>query len=146
MIYRFILFTEWQPSVFAEDSDTFTIGIVGDSPFNSLFGQLAKRQVNNRKLVIRSLSSQSSPKDLRGCQVIFIPSSHADQVKQIFNEVADSPVVTISDIEGFLEMGGMIGLFSEKNRIKFAIHRTRASRVGIHFRGQMLKMAAQVLE
>ncbi len=145
-IYRFILFSEWPASAFTKNPDTFTIGIVGDNPFEDFLNQVINQQVDGRKLVISYLSAQPSQEKLSACQVLFIPSSLAGQEKQILKKVKGFPVLTISDMEGFLEKGGMISFFSRRNKIRFSVHRTHADRVGINFRGQMLKMAARVLE
>ncbi len=144
--YRFILFGEWPDAAFVEDSKTFTIGIVGENPFSDFFGQVANRPVDGRKLVIRYLSFDASQEELRGCQLIFINGSLVKQVSPVLAKVEGFPVLTVSDMEGFIDHGGMIAFFSRRNRIKFAVERTRAAQVGINFRAQMLKMAAQVLE
>jgi len=70
----------------------------------------------------------------------------ADQTDDIFKMLGKFPILTISDMDNFLEKGGMISLITTQNRIKFAINRKKAKDAGIEFRAQMLKLAIKILE
>lgn len=145
-IYRFILFTEWPEQAFVTSNDTITLGIVGENPFAGFFAQVAGRSVAGKNLKVLELTAADSPERFRQCHLLYIHPSQEEQTSQIIEAVRGQPVVTISDMDDFLEQGGMISFFSRRNRIKFAVHRGLASREGIRFRAQMLKMAAQVVE
>ncbi len=144
--YRFILFGEWPEAAFVPNQGTFTIGIIGTNPFSDFFTQAASHPVGGKRLIIRSLPAQPSLAAIRSCQIIFINSELEDELAEILAMAAGEPILTVSDIPGFIDKGGMISFFNRRNRIKFAVHRSRASKVGINFRAQMLKMAAHVLE
>jgi len=144
--YRFLLFSEWPSTVADSPSELLTVGVIGQTSFNRYFEEIPDLQVGGRKVVVLELSANPSAKMLHSCQVLFIPSSHSDEVQSILEKLEGAPVLTISDVEGFLEKGGMIEFFTRRNRIRFAVHRQRAGDVGITFRAQMLKMATQVVE
>lgn len=144
--YRFILFSEWPAAAFSTNPDEFSIGIVGTSKINSFFDQVAGTLVDGRKLVIRQLSAELTAEELRGCQVVFIHESHSSQMQYILHTLEGAPVLTISDSPNFLEKGGMIAFFYQRNRIRFAVDRGHAEDVGLRFRAQMLKMATHVTE
>jgi len=144
--YHFILFGEWPKEAFVDAPNIFTIGIVGDAAFCEFFNDVEGQSVDNRKLIIRPLSSSPTKEELLNCQIIFISNDRAETAKKILSMTAHAPILTISDTEGFVKMGGMIEFSNRRNRIKFNVHRGRASQAGIEFRAQMLKMAGKVWE
>jgi hypothetical protein len=50
-------------------------------------------------------------------------------------------VLTVADFEGFLEEGGMIQLFSENNRVRFAINVDAAVRAKLKLSSKLLSLA-----
>ncbi|MCK4766868.1 MAG: YfiR family protein, partial [Desulfobacula sp.] len=146
IVYNFSLFTKWQEDAFAKDPHNFHIGVVGKNPFGNALNQAASRPVSGREPMIHYFDSIPSPAELQKCQMIFITSSMVDQTDEIFKLISGFPVLTISDMDNFLEKGGMISLVTRRNRIKFEVNRKTARDAGIEFRSQMLKMALRVLE
>lgn len=49
--------------------------------------------------------------------------------------------LTISDIEGFAERGGVIGFIALENKIHFAINVDAAERMGLKISSQLLRLA-----
>ena len=49
-------------------------------------------------------------------------------------------------MDSFVEVGGMIHLTTQQNRIRFVVNRSHANDVGISFNAQMLKLATTVIE
>ncbi len=145
VVYNFSLFTKWPNDAFAGDPQKFHIGVVGTNPFGDSLNQAASRTMSGREPVIHYFDTIPSPTELQKCQMIFITSSMVDQTDEILALVSGFPVLTISDMDNFLENGGMISLVTRRNHIKFEVNRKKAGDEGIEFRSQMLKMAIRVL-
>jgi len=145
-VYKFILFTDWPPSVFDKAEDTIVLGIVGPNPFGHVFEQVTNKKVKGKKFVIRYLSSDPSRAELCRCHVIFISRSLRNSTPQILHLVAGCPVLTISDIDGFMDMGGMIAFKTRHRRIRFMVNVGQARKEGITFRAQMLELAVEVVD
>ncbi len=143
-IYKFILFTDWPADILSNDTGTITLGIVGSNPFGNIFEQVTDRKVKGRNLVIRYLSRNPPASELCRCHVVFISATVKNRVREILKKVSSCPVLTISDIRGFAETGGMIEFRIKRNRLRFIINNREACEAGITFRAQMLQLAIEV--
>jgi len=63
---RFATFIEWPQG---GESRTFTIGVVGRSPFNGYLDKLAARKIKNRAVSIRYINDLAQ---IDGCDIVFI--------------------------------------------------------------------------
>jgi len=104
--YRFIL-GNWPEEAFAATPDTITIGIAGDNSFFSFFDAVAGKPAAGWKLVINPLPLPSK-EELLHCQIVFISNDLANEMEHILNRVTEAPILTVSDMDGFIEQGGMI--------------------------------------
>ncbi len=145
-IYRFLLFTEWPETVYAGDDQKIVIGILGHNPFGDLFKHVEGTPVNGRSLEIRQFSTDAPFEELQQCQLLFICSSLKDQLPETIDLLKDLPVLTVSDIEGFAEAGGIIGFYLEGSGVKFVVNRAAAKKAGIMFRSQLLRVAPRIIE
>ena len=62
------------------------------------------------------------------------------------DELKGAPVLTVGDGDDFARNGGMIGLFVEDGRMRFAINPDAAHRAGLRLSSQLLKLAKIVKE
>ncbi len=145
-IFRFLLFTEWPEEAYTGADQTIVIGILGHNPFGDFFKHVEGTPVNGRTLEIRQLPTDSRLTEFQQCQLLFISSSLKDKVPEIIGLLKDIPVLTISDIDGFAEAGGIICLFQEGPGVKFTINRAAAKKAGIIFRSQLLRVAPRIIE
>ena len=54
----------------------------------------------------------------------------------------DAPVLTVSDLKGFAEQGGMIGFrITQDGRVAFDINLPRVEKTGLRMSSQLLKLA-----
>ena len=56
-------------------------------------------------------------------------------------QIKDGPVLTVGEVEGFAEQGGMVNLLAGPNRIVMEINREVANRAGLSVSSQLLKLA-----
>ena len=98
----------------------FVIGILGDDPFGSYLDETVRGQkVNNRSLSVQRFRRRV---DSRPCTILFISQSERDRVGQILSNLKGRSVLTVSDIDGFTDLGGMIQLLTENNSIRMRIN------------------------
>jgi hypothetical protein len=114
---------------------------VGDTPVGPVFSPLNKKQIKGCTVVVKEVSSA---KDLEDCQVVFICASEKARVTQILGELKDSRALTVSEINGFAEQGGIINFFSERNKVRFEINPEAAHRLGLTISSDLLKLAKLV--
>ncbi len=124
-LFNFAQFVSW-PS--PQPSDTpFVIGIVGDDPFESYLDETVRgEKVNHRSLTTQRFRRGRDP---RNCNILFICQSERDRAAQIVSNLKGRSVLTVSDIDGFADLGGMIELFTEKNKMKVSSKLLRVAEV-----------------
>ena len=129
-------FVNW-PS---QSSDApFVIGILGDDPFGSYLDETVRGQkVNNRSLSVQRFRRRV---DSRPCTILFISQSERDRVGQILSNLKGRAVLTVSDIDGFTDLGGMIQLFTENNSIRMRINLGAVKASDLRVSSKLLRVA-----
>ena len=55
----------------------------------------------------------------------------------------DAPVLTISDVEGFTQLGGIAQFFFEHGQLRFNVHAESARRARLQISSRLLALAAE---
>jgi hypothetical protein len=137
-IFNFAKFTEWPGLVAATP---IHICVTGDEPMAAALAQTVRGQnIGGRPLtVLRPVDSTSWP----SCQLLFIaanvpvPTGALDGMKTL-------PVLTVSDRKGFSQTGGVIELYLEAGRMRFAINVDAAEDAGLRLSSRLLALARVV--
>jgi hypothetical protein len=141
-LFNFAKFTEWPAEAFAAHDPRLGLCIIGKDPFGgAVLAALESRAIGSREFHTRR---GVTPEDLGGCQVLFIALSEDRNLLAILRAVAKRPILTISDIDGFVEAGGMIGLLTLEDRIQFDVNLAACQQASLKPSSQMLKLARQV--
>ncbi|MGH9397673.1 MAG: YfiR family protein [Terriglobia bacterium] len=141
-LYNFGRFVEWPPQATTEGS--FSICVLGMDPFGRVLdGIVAGHTIDGKKVVARRIARSEGA---AGCRVIFISSSEAGELTRVLAALANSAVLTVSDMPQFTQSGGMIGFVQQDNRIRFAVNLAAAQRVGLKLSAQLLKLAVNVIK
>ncbi len=138
-LYNFIRYIDWPAN--AAPAGTFTIGIVGAPPVGPVFDPLNKKEIKGCRVAVKEVSSA---KDLDDCQIVFICASEKGRLSEILGELKDTRALTVSEINGFAEQGGIINFFSERNKVRFEINPEAAHRLGLTISSDLLKLAKLV--
>jgi len=70
-----------------------------------------------------------------------VNESEKDRLDKIFKALQGHPVLTVSDMERFPDKGGMIQLFMQKRKVRFAIDPETAAQAGLKISSHLLKLA-----
>ncbi len=143
-LYKFLFFIDWPDPAFDSSHKVLVIGIIGDDQFKGAFKPVEGEVINGRKLVIRKFKKGTSGESLWQCHILFISESLKDHIKEIIKSLDNHPVLTVSEVDGFIHNGGMINFISERNDVKVEINRGAAERVGIKIRSKLLRLAKKV--
>src|SRR5206468_12975058 len=106
---------------------------VGAALTDSVRGQA----INGHALEVRKVKSDNP---VPGCHVLFVPASDAKQVLAKAGKGQDA-VITVSDAPGFAQAGGVIELFQEGGRMRFAVNVDTAQRLGVRLSSRLLDLA-----
>ena len=160
-LYNFARFVEWPEEKVDESSEPMTFGIIGKDPFGDAFAPLKSKRIRGRNVIIKRFGGfngfkESSGKSktelglkieaLRKCDLLFICSSEQKNLSRIISLVRRHDVLTVGDMEGFLEAGGIINFLMEDKKVRFEINATAAEHAKLKIRSKLLKLARRVIE
>jgi len=141
-LFNFLKFVEYPSESFADPLAPFVIGIAGEDPFGSALPQVVTgKTVQGRDLVLRFYRAGE---DLRGAHILFISASEKKRLPVILSGLRGSSVLTVSDMEGFLDAGGMVQFLNENDRVRFAINVEATGRARLKLSSKLLSLAKVV--
>lgn len=147
-LVNFLLFVERHDARDVTSGTDRVIGIVGDDPFGNNFREVENRAVGNdgRKLRIIRLArfDKGNAAVLRLCDLVFIADSERKRIDEIIEASRGAPVLTVSEVDGFTEAGGMIRLVLVGNKIRWEINKAAVKACGIDLSAQLYRNATRV--
>ncbi len=141
-LFNFTKFVEWPDASFSDPQAPILLGIIGDDPFGgSLTSIIAGQKVDGRTIVIQR---HRYGDDLRHCHILFVSASERSHVAQILASVQTAGVMTVSDIDGFAEAGGLMQFVLEENRVRFVVNLDVAKQSKLRVSAKLLALARVV--
>lgn len=160
-LYNFARFVEWPEKKVDDSTEPMTFGIIGKDPFGDAFAPLKSKRIRGRNVIIKrfvgfvefreSIGKSKTElglkiEALRKCDLLFICSSEQKNLSRIISLVRRHDVLTVGDMEGFLEAGGIINFLMEDKKVRFEINATAAEHAKLKIRSKLLKLARRVIE
>ena len=137
-VYNFTKFVEWPEEVFQKDSSPFIVCILGQDGICEALRTIENKSVYGRKLQIRQSRTKA---DIDVCHLLFVAESEEPQLSTILKNCDGRPILTVSDMNDFALSGGMIQLYKDENRIRFAVNVKSAERSGLNLSSKLLGLA-----
>lgn len=141
-LYHFAKFIEWPESVGGPSPSEVNLCVVGADPFGDALDELAARGVeglaDGARVRVRHVTGVT-PKG--GCHIAFISNSERSRLAIHLAGAVAGHVVTVSELTGFAESGGVIQFVLEDGKVRFWINRTAAERVGVRMSSRLLALA-----
>jgi hypothetical protein len=152
-LYNFIQFVDWPEEKLADNNEPIIIGIIGTDPFDDAFKPIEDKKVKNKRVVVQRFksfedlkNSANKPEALTKCHLLFISASEQKNLREIIDAVKNHGVLTVGEMNGFLENGGIINWFVEDKKIRFEINNAAAERANLKIRSNLLRLAKRVVE
>ncbi len=144
--YKFALFTNWPETRLKESGNTLEFCIIGKNPFGQTALDTIKSQPAKDKSIQVEIyhSGIVAEESLRHCHVAFISTSEAQRVPPLLNSLRSFPILTISDIPGFSNRGGMITLIKSGDHIKFEINLAAIKQADLAMSSKIIELATVV--
>ncbi|HXP59960.1 MAG TPA: YfiR family protein [Dongiaceae bacterium] len=138
-LFNFAKFIEWPAAKLGGPDSPLVIGIIGDNPFGTLLEETIKDQaINGHKLVSRAISTTA---EAVACHIVFISRSEKERLRPLLAALKGQPVVTVSELRGFAQDGGMIALVLLNGRVKLEINPAAAGEAGVKLSSKLLSIA-----
>jgi hypothetical protein len=151
----------WPDTAFNKPADPYVIGILGEDPFGDSLIPIEGKEVKNRKIVIRRFKGFSQlPKDpsggadlsgydiesLKKCQILFICQSEIAFIKDILKQLENLPILTVSEVNQFLENGGMFKFPLPGEGSVFGINLIETDRVNLKISPKLIQIAKKIIK
>ncbi|MDQ1363787.1 MAG: hypothetical protein QG652_1649 [Pseudomonadota bacterium] len=143
-LYNFTKFTKWPLQPASESAPAeLNICILGQDPFGDAMDILKGKSTAGVPLVVKNISRTPRQDE---CQVLFISKSEKLQLPQVLQAVAEYPVLTIGDMDGFAMAGGCIELVTVNRKVIFNINLQATQRAQLKMSAQLLELAKVVID
>ena len=142
-IYNFAKFVEWPEKAFPGGASPLVITVLGRNPFGAALEALQTKTIKERPIEVRSIDT---PDDLGACHVLYVSASEKHRLSWVLAAAGRAGLLTVSDIPGFADSGGMIGFVTEGEKIRFEINLAAARKAEIQVSSQLLKLARYVVQ
>ncbi|GAB6039665.1 YfiR family protein [Endothiovibrio diazotrophicus] len=135
-VYNFAKYVHWPER--STRSGTLHLCLIGHDEIFSSLRRLQGERVHGADVEILPLPDDE-PSD--ECDILFVGVSEQPRLQQRLQAVGDRPMLTISDIPHFAERGGVISLFHEEKKIRFAVNLHAARAAGLRISSRLLNLA-----
>jgi hypothetical protein len=144
LIIKIGKFVRWPNAAFASSGGTLRLCIVGRDDFGQSVDSLAGQRLQGKTITIARLANAAQ--SASDCRIVFISESEHDRLPALLSSIAGSPVLTISDMEGFASQGGMVGFATTASKIHFEINAGASKRAGLAIGAQLLQLATLIVD
>jgi hypothetical protein len=140
-LYKFLGYTEFPASAFADPAAPLTIGVIGaDDLAVELARVVAGRTVNNRPIEVRELRESDAAARVH---LLFIGGNDPQRVARIVHQATGAKLV-VTECDNGLQAGGVINFRIIDERVRFDVSLDAAERNGIKLSSRLLTVANRV--
>ena len=137
-LYHFAKFIEWPTEA---GSNELVVCVLGVDPFGAALKAIAGKQVGDMQLTVRRLQR---PDEMASCHMVFVSASEQPRLAGILTRLQGEQILTISDIPGFVEQGGMIMFHMEGPKLRFSVNMKAVRSTKLVISGHLLRLARRI--
>jgi len=122
--------------------DTFSICVLGEDPFGSVLDATVRgEKINGKSVTARRVRRVQ---EAAGCDVLFMGESGESRNHKAISALNKAGVLTVSDLAGFLDRGGIIQFVLSGNKVRFEVNLDAANEAQLTLSSELLKVALSV--
>lgn len=143
-LYNLSKFVQWPaPHVNEKNQEIFDICILGKK--NSVMAAInpERKATSDVQVVVSYINDVPF---LDECHILYIDQSEVGRLGDVLQSVANQPVLTVSDIDGFVDNGGCIELVTRNDQTGFNINPRAAHHSQLKFSAQLLELHKAVAD
>jgi hypothetical protein len=137
-LYNFVKFTQWPADALGPQAP-LAMCATDEAVVDALTRATAGRDVDGHPLAVRRVAVDGA--DLRSCHVLYAPALNDESARQLLDAVKDAPVMTVSDFNRFVALGGVARFFMEGSQMRFAISPEMGRRARLQLSSKLLSLA-----
>jgi hypothetical protein len=136
---HFLNLVEWKQA-----SAQLHFCVLGESEAGAqMLSTLNGKSVHGQRIRARRVPGDGS--DRERCDALYIPESYAADAPELLKQSETTSTLTISDVPGFVNNGGVIGFVVVGNRLRFDVNERAASKKRLKISAKLLELAREVV-
>jgi len=137
-IFNFIRFTEWPKNSVKPKDSGVSINVLHDQGvYQTLKSIIAKPVAKDLGLRLQSCQQDEC---MLNSSALYIGESGRQDFKRLLTLLEGEAVLTISDIPGFAEQGGMVEIKYHNKKLTFVVNLQAVERAGFYISAQLLQL------
>jgi len=160
MVVNFLRYTTWPSGSFKDAEDRkapIVVTLAGDTGFASALADAVRGvTIGGREIELRQVSYPTARRDetaprqedidayyasLRGSHAVFFGRSESTRVTESLRKLEGADVLTMSDLGGFAEAGGMLGMVVREKRVAIDANEDAVKATALKLSSRLLKLA-----
>jgi len=141
IILNMARYVEWPTEALGSETTQFSICSLGRGAFANALEGLQGKMIKGHRVTVRSMSGST---DLAGCHLVVVVTDDRRQIAPLLEKVRRQPVLTVGDLAGFNQIGGMVELYLQEGKIRFDINLAPTRHNRLKVSSQLLKVARTV--
>lgn len=141
-IYNFAKFVEWPPDTFENNNNVIVLCFASNNPLSDILFDLNDKIVSGKKIEVRKYEDDHGTE---GCNIFFFGTEDKAFIQQKLIDLKNRNILTVGEIDGFAQMGGIINFFMEQKRLRFEVNVDAARKAGLKLSSQIL-MSAEIVK
>ncbi|OHB69625.1 MAG: hypothetical protein A2V70_15660 [Planctomycetes bacterium RBG_13_63_9] len=139
-VLKFAGYVTWPEGAFPDAESPLVIGSIGANPIDPYLDRIASRQkVAGRPIVVRRFETVQQ---YQPCQILFVGRLVDPEHQQaVLQRLGNAPVLSVGEMPGFAERGGVINFYIAGNKVRFEINRTVAEAKDLKISSKLLALA-----
>jgi hypothetical protein len=143
-LFNFVKFIEWPADRAIGLQSKIDICVLGDTPMSHTANVF--NAASTPKLALSLVQENNVNNIASHCHVVFISKTRESNLPAILATLRNQPVLLVSDMEGFVQSGGMIGFVLSDNKIKIDVNKSSVTASGLRIDAQLLEIAHEVVD
>ncbi|MBL8483925.1 MAG: YfiR family protein [Rhodocyclaceae bacterium] len=140
IIYNLAKYVTWPGDTLAQGQ--ITLCAFGKDEAEQALDEVDGRQAQGMVVRVRKLRALD---EIKSCHVVYLAASEYRASDALARAAANLPALTVSERDAFAESGGMIGLVTVDERIRFDINVAAAQKNRLAISSNLLKLARNVI-
>ncbi len=137
LLYNFLKYTNWPE----QTSSEISVCIFGPDPFDGYLRPMEGRSVNQSSIRIHNINSIN---ELSECNMLFVSEAGKPQWPDIRKAIGGKTILTVSDIKGFAQTGGMIEFDRKDGRISVNLNQDAVNESKLSVQERLLNLVTIV--
>lgn len=137
-LYNFLKYVQFNHGEQVASPNEYSVCVLGKDPFGSALDAMSGRSAKGASVKVKRIADIAQANT---CQIIYVSESEHNNLSSIFDSLKSSSILTVSDIDNFANLGGIIGFTGEQKKIGIEINLTNARQSNIRISALLLEIA-----